>query len=155
MSQLTTIAGTVSGVEVSTTTTTSTTVSPNSSVPSTSAFTHSMVYFRVDNRPVYMTVRANVRNGDVITAAGHDKGEFEIIALRNHSTKTIYSLPEPKNMGMIVIGLVCGVMTIKFMGFGLLLIVLAIQKFFESQKKTNLIKDAWAMVEKEPAPSRN
>lgn len=155
MDQLTTIAGRVSGVEVSTTTTTSTTVSPNSSVPSTSAFTHSMVYFRVDNRPVHMTVRVNVRNGDVITAAGHQKGEFEIIAFHNHTTKTIYSLPEPKTMGMIVGCLVCGVMTISFMGFGLLLIILAIQNFYVSQKKTKLIKNALAMVEKAPAPVIN
>lgn len=152
MEQLTTIAGVVSGVRVdsSVTVNTSVSVSPGTySNPSSTTQTvkKDTTNFRVDNRPVYMPVAVNLTNGDVVTAAGLQKGEFEAIAVHNHTTKTMYWMPEPSTVPEIIY-IVIGFFTIGLFGIGWLLIGGGIVFMVNKQKRIKLIKDARALAQK-------
>jgi hypothetical protein len=107
--------------------------------------------FRIDNRPAYMPVAINIANGDVVTAAGITKGEFEAIAVHNHTTKTMYWVPEPSIVPEILY-IVVGVIWIMFHKFGWILIVGAILFMINKNMKISLIRQARAMANKAQAP---
>lgn len=162
MSQLTTITGVVSGVRVdsSVTVNTSTNVTihdgsmPSQTSSSSQAVKNETTIFRVDNKPSYMSVAINITNGDIVTAAGVDKGEFETLAVHNHTTKTIYWVPIPSLVPEIAY-IVVGVITLAFHKIGWLVIIGAILFMMNKKRQINLIKDAKLMVQKAPAPARN
>lgn len=152
MSPLTTLAGTVSGLSVDQSVTVNTSVSQNSGTTNTTTTQKTTVNFRIDNRPAYMNVAVNLTNGDVITAAGIQKGEFETIAFHNHTTNTIYSLPEPKPLiigivGFIVFILVSWIPFVNIITFGM-----AIYYFLDATKKKKQINEAWDTVKKASKP---
>lgn len=154
MDLLTTITGTVSGVRVDSSVTVNTSVSVNqdgyassSSSTSTETVKKEITNFRVDNRTAYMSVAINLTNGDVVTASGLQKGEFEAIAVNNHTTKTMYWMPEPSIVPEIIY-IVIGVFTIGLYGIGWLLIGGGIWYLINKKKRIKLIKDARAVVEK-------
>lgn len=82
---MTTISGAVSGVREHTN------VSGNRDQVQTSRSVH----FRIGNRPAHMKSTPHLMDGDVVTVAGKDSAEFEIIALRNESTGVIYQVVNP------------------------------------------------------------
>lgn len=154
MGQLTTIKGTVSGVRVdsSVTVNTSVSVAPNAyNSPSTTSSTETVkketTCFRVDNRPMYMMVAINITNGDSVTVAGLEKGEVEAIAVNNHTTKTMYWVPEPSIVPEIIY-IVLGIFTTGFYGIGFLLIGGGTLFLINKQSRIKQIKDARAMVQK-------
>lgn len=59
---------------------------------SQSVKTESTTEFRIDQRPANLAATCNLTIGDKVVAAGHDKPELEVLALRNDSTNVIYSL---------------------------------------------------------------
>lgn len=162
MAQLTTISGTVSGVRVDTSFTVNTSVSVNqatSSIPTTTTSSSETVKtekmnFRVDNRPVYMPVAINLSNGDVATVAGFVKGEFEALAVHNHTTKTMYWVPVPSLIPEIAY-IVVGVIMLAFHKIGWVLIGGAILFMINKNNQIKQIKDAQAMVNKAPASAKN
>ena len=89
MGQVTMIKGTVSGVRVdsSITVNTSTNVTvneggmPNQSSSSSETVKTNTTVFRIDNKPSNMPFAINITNGDAVTAAGLQKGEFEVVAI--------------------------------------------------------------------------
>ena len=161
MSQLTTITGTVSGVRVDTSFTVNTSVSVNqaaSSIPATTTSSSETVKtekmnFRVDNRPVIMPVAINLTNGDIATVAGFMQGEFEALAVHNHTTKTMYWVPIPSIVPEIAY-MVVGVIWLMFHQSGWILIIGAILYMMNKKKRINLIKDAKVMVQKAQAPAK-
>lgn len=95
---MTTISGAVSGVREQAH------VSGNRETVQTRHSTH----LRIANRPSHMKNSANLMDGDVVTAAGIDRAEFEIIALRNESTGVIYQVVNPMfQMGAGVVMILC------------------------------------------------
>jgi hypothetical protein len=152
MSQITTISGTVSGVRLDSSITVNTTVSvPQGAVPGTTTSSSETVKtekmnFRVDNRPVYMPVAINIANGDVVTAAGIQRGEFEAIALTNHTTKTMYWVPKPSTVPDIIY-IVVGVLTLMFHKIGWLLIGGAIFFMMGKKNRIKIINEACAMTQ--------
>jgi hypothetical protein len=154
---MTTISGTVSGVRLDSNITVNTTVSVPQGAASGPATTSSqtvkteLMNFRIDNRPATMGVAINIANGDVVTAAGFQKGEFETLAVHNHTTKTMYWMPEPRTIPEIIY-MVVGVITIMFHKIGWLLIVGAILFMMNKKSKIKLIREACAMANKTPAP---
>lgn len=159
MSQVTTISGTVSGVRLDSTVAVNTSVTvnqggdytPASTSTSTSTVKTDTMNFRVDNRPCYMPVAINITNGDVVTAAGIQKGEFDVLAINNHTTKTMYWVPMPSKVPEIGY-IVTGVIWLMFHVTGWLCIGGAILFIMKKNKRIKLIRDAQAMVEKAQAP---
>ncbi len=152
MSQLTTLSGVVSGLRVDTNITVNTTYSPNSNTASSTTTKTTTFNFRIDNRPAYMTVAVNLTNGDVITAAGIQRGEFEVIVFNNHTTKTIYSLPT-QNPLWGLIGVVFGWMFSDlpyFIGWGIF--ASGAYYFWKTSTKKNKVKAAMKLVEKATPP---
>lgn len=49
-------------------------------------------HFRIGNRPANLAGTFNLSVGDVVTAAGKDSAEFQVLALRNDTTNMIYSV---------------------------------------------------------------
>lgn len=171
MSALTAITGVVSGVRVDTSITVNTTVSTpsgtaygtepggtfgtfGSTSTSTQTVKKELMNFRVDNRPVNMPVAINLTNGDIATVAGFMQGEFEALAVHNHTTRTMYWVPIPSLVPEIAY-IVVGVIWLMFHKFGWILIIGAILFMMNKKKRINLIKDAKVMVQKAPAPVRN
>lgn len=160
MGQLTTISGAVSGVRLDSSVAVNTTVTvnqgteytPATSSASTSTVKTEQMNFRIDNRPVYMPVAINITNGDVVTAVGIQKGEFDAIAVNNHTTKTMYWVPEPSMVAEIGY-IVTGVIWIMFHISGWLVIGGAVLFMMNKQKKIALIRDARAMAQKAQAPA--
>ena len=162
MGELTAITGTVSGVRVDSSVTVNTSVTvnqPDAYVPASSSTSSQAVkkettYFRVDNRPAYMSVAINITNGDSVTMAGVQQGEIEAIAVNNHTTKTMYWIPEPSTVPEIIY-IVIGVFTMGLYGIGWLLIGGGILFMINKKKRIKLIKDARALVQKGQAPAAN
>jgi hypothetical protein len=66
------------------------------------------IHLRIGNRPAYMKSSPNLMDGDVVTVAGKDSAEFEIMALRNESTGVIYQVMNPLfGMGAGVAVILC------------------------------------------------
>lgn len=157
MSQITTISGKVSGVRLDSSVTVNTTVSVPQGAASGPATTSSQTVktetlnFRVDNRPAYMPVAINIADGDVVTAAGFQKGEFEAVAVHNHTTRTTYWVPEPTTVPEIIY-IVVGIITLMFHQIGWLVIGGAILFMANKKKKIKLIRAASAMARQTPAP---
>ncbi len=155
MGQLTTITGPVSGVRLDSSVSVNTTVSvtggteyaPATTSTSSQTVKSEKMNFRIDNRPVHMPVAINIANGDQVTAAGFQSGEFEALAVNNHTTKTMYWVPKPSivpEIGYIV----TGVIWLMFHVSGWLCIGGAVLFILNKKKKIKLIRDAQAMVEK-------
>jgi hypothetical protein len=151
MAQLTTLSGAVSGLRVDQSVTVNTTVTENTGA-STSTTTKTMVNFRIDNRPAYMNVSVNLSNGDIITAAGIQRGEFETIAFHNHTTKTIYSLPEPHVVIITILAFIVVILTVWIPFLGLVTLGVGIYYVLDAIKKKKQINDAWKIVEKAAMP---
>jgi hypothetical protein len=156
MGQITAVSGTVSGVRLDSSVSVTTTVSvPQSeygtATASTSTVKTDLMNFRVDNRPVYMPVAINITNGDVVTAAGFQKGEFEALSVFNHTTKTSYWVPEPSTVPEIIY-MVVGVIVLMFHISGWLVIGGAVLFMMNKNKKIKQIRDARAMA-KDAQPS--
>lgn len=159
MSSLHILSGTVSGVRVSSSTTVNTTVSNTghtsytapTTTTSTQVVTKEAMNFRIDNRAAFMDVKINLNDGDKVAAACVQNGEFEVIAIRNFTTKMIYFLPKPAIYPEIIY-IVIGVFTMGFYGIGFLLIGGGIWFLINKQKKIKLISDACVLVEKASAP---
>jgi hypothetical protein len=49
-------------------------------------------HFRIGNRPANVAGTFNLSVGDVVTAAGRDSAEFQVLALRNDTTNMLYSV---------------------------------------------------------------
>lgn len=142
---LTKITGVVSGLQVNSSVSVSTTVANN--VPSTTATTSTTTSFRIDNRPAHMKVQVNLSNGDNITAAGIQKGEMEVMALNNHTTKTMYWVPEPHPAVYWICGffILFGVLTLTIV-IGIFMLGAGGYTLMKSLKKKKLINEAKAMV---------
>ena len=160
---LTTITGAVSGVRVdsSITVNTSTNVTvnegamPNQASSSSQTVRTNTTIFRVDNKPSYMPFAINIANGDVVTAAGVAKGEFEVVAINNHTTKTIYFVPKPSIVPEIICMFIGFCFRNSYNGIGWLFMGGAILFMVIKSSKIKRIKDACAMVEKAQAPAKN
>ncbi|MBL8013899.1 MAG: hypothetical protein JNN05_08635 [Candidatus Omnitrophica bacterium] len=156
---LTTVTGKVSGVRVDSSVTVNTSVTVNQngySNPSSSSsqtVKKDTTYFRVDNKPAYMSVAINITNDDSVTVAGVQQGEFEAIAVNNHTTKTMYWMPEPSTVPEIIY-IVIGVFTRGIYGIGWLLIGGGILFLVNKKKRIKLIKDARALVQNAPLPAK-
>ncbi len=157
MSQMTVLSGVVSGVRLDTSISVNTTVSvpqgPASgpATASSSTVKTDLMNFRIDNRPVYMPVAINIANGDVVTAAGIQKGEFEAIAVHNHTTRTMYWVPEPSTVPEIIY-IVVGVIVLMFHITGWLVIGGAVLFMMNKNAKIGRIRQAIAIANKTPAP---
>jgi len=57
--------------------------------------TQRSVHLRIGNRAAFMKSSPNLADGDMVTAAGNDGAEFQIIALRNESTGVLYTEINP------------------------------------------------------------
>lgn len=156
MSNMISVTGTVSGTRTDTSISVSNTTTVNTSEysPTTTSSSQTTVEksmcFRIDNRPANMAVAINLTNGDMVTAAGFQKGEFEVLALNNHTTRTMYWVPEPPTYPEIIY-MIVGVIVLMFHKIGWLVIGGAILFLMNKKKKINLIRQAKAMVEKAPA----
>jgi hypothetical protein len=77
--------------------------------------------FRIDNRPTLFQGEASIGDGDTVTVAGIEKGEFRALAVRNESTGVEYP---GQIMLLYVIGALCILLGIPFVflfvGFPLL-----------------------------------
>ncbi len=158
MGQITTLSGVVSGVRLDSSITVNTTVSVpqgpatyGSTTTSSETVKTEKMNFRIDNRPVHMPVAINIANGDVVTAAGIMKGEFEAIAVNNHTTRTMYWVPVPSTVPEIIY-IVVGVIWLMFHKSGWILIIGAILFMMNKKKEIGMIRQARAMVEKATAP---
>lgn len=157
MGQITTLSGVVSGVRLDTRIAVNTTVTVPQGGASGAATTSSetvkteLMNFRIDNRPVYMPVAINIANGDVVTAAGIQKGEFEAIAVHNHTTRTMYWVPEPSTVPEIIY-MVVGVIVLMFHIAGWLVIGGAVLFLMNKNAKIGRIRQAIAIANKTPAP---
>ena len=163
MGQVTMIKGTVSGVRVdsSITVNTSTNVTvneggmPNQSSSSSETVRTNTTVFRIDNKPSYMPFAINITNGDAVTAAGLQKGEFEVVAINNHTTKTIYFVPKPSIVPEFIYMFIGFCFRNSYGGIGWLFIGGAILFMVIKSVKIKRIKDACAMVDKAQAPAKN
>lgn len=67
--------------------------------------------FRIDNRPAMFQGEASIGDGDTVTVAGIEKGEFKALAVRNESTGVEYP---GQIMLLYVIGALCILLGIPF-----------------------------------------
>jgi hypothetical protein len=67
--------------------------------------------FRIDNRPAVFQGEASIGDGDTVTLAGFDKGEFRALAVRNESTGVEYP---GQTILLYVIGALCILLGIPF-----------------------------------------
>jgi hypothetical protein len=153
MSKLTTLSGVVSGLRVDSNVTVNTTVSAETGATSTSTSKTTTVNFRIDNRPAYMNVPVNLNNGDIVTAAGIQRGEFETIAIHNHTTKTLYSLPKPPFVVISIVAFMVVILTVWIPVWGLISLAIGIYYVVDAYLKKQRINEAWKIVEKAPMPS--
>ena len=59
---------------------------------------------RIGDRVVFMKPGIdNISNGDLVTAAGIAEAEFNILAIRNESTRLIYTVPDPGQAAKMII----------------------------------------------------
>ncbi len=159
MGQITMMSGTVSGVRLDSSVAVNTSVTvtggmdhtPPTTSTSTSTVKTDTMNFRVDNRPAHMPVAINLSNGDLVTVAGFPKGELEVLAVHNHTTKLVYWVPEPSTVPEIIY-IVVGVIVLMFHWSGWLVIGGAVLFMMNKNKKIKQIRDARAIVEKAPAP---
>lgn len=164
MSDIVSVAGVVSGARVDTSisvhnTTTVTNHDTSSYAPSATTSSETIVNknmcFRIDNRPANMKVAVNLTNGDLVTAAGLQKGELEVLAINNHTTRTMYWVPKPHILGHVV-NVVTGVGAYAF-GFHLIsyaLLGLGLWFLIPALNRRRQIAIACAIVTKAPAPSK-
>jgi len=148
---LTKISGVVSGLQVNSNIAVNTTVTNNTDMApgttTTSVTSTTTLSFRIDNRPANMKVRINLSNGDNVTAAVIQKGEMEVIALNNHTTKTMYWIPEP-GMAVFVgsgITFLIGFVT-RAEFYGILFLLGSGFYLFKNLKTKKMITEAKAMV---------
>ncbi|MCA9402957.1 MAG: hypothetical protein KC897_04185 [Candidatus Omnitrophica bacterium] len=136
-------------MQISSNVTVNTTVTTDNAPASatSSVTTTTTTAFRIDNKPAFMSMRVNLTNGDSVTAAGRQNGEFHILALNNRTTNTIYSLPQPGS-GMFVLAVlavISGVYTLKVL-LGFILIPLGVYAFQKLSKAKKAIEEAKKMV---------
>lgn len=161
MSEIISISGTVSGARVDTSISVNNTTTVNNygsssyATPSTTTSSQTVVNktmsFRIDNRPANLDVAVNLTNGDLVTAAGLSKGELEVLALHNHTTHMLYTVPGPNTVAPIIY-IVIGVLTIGLYGIGYLLIGGGIWFLMNASKRKQQIATACAIVKNAPAP---
>jgi hypothetical protein len=84
-------------------------------------------------------------DGDMVTAAGVDGNEFTVIALRNDTTKTIHTIPQPKAL-LAIVFIVLGLLTLWLMLLGTIFIVIGLGYWVHVRKKTRQIKEALALL---------
>lgn len=162
MSGIISVAGKVSGVRLDTSVSVSNTTTVNNygdsgySAPSTTTSSQTVVNknmtFRINNTAANMPVAVNLTDGDLVTAAGFQKGELKVIALHNHTTRLLYTVPKANNTVGAIIDIVIGVFTINFYGLGYFLIGLGIWLLVSATKKNMQIAEASRLVEKAPVP---
>lgn len=159
MSQLVTIAGVVSGVRVDSSITVNTSVSvnqgtsyANSSSSSTETVKKETTIFRVDNKPARFPMAINITNGDIATAAGLQKGEFEVVAIKNHTTNTMYWVRKPSIVPEIV-SMVIGWCFHGYHGLGWILVIGGACFLVSKSRRINLVKNACDIVRKAQPPS--
>jgi hypothetical protein len=156
MSKIVSLTGTVSGARVDTSisvnnTTTINNYGSSSYAPTATTSSQTVVNktmaFRIDNRPANLAVAVNLTNGDSVTAAGIDKAEFEVLAINNHTTRTMYWVPGPNTIAPVIY-IVIGVFTTGLYGIGWLLIVGGILFLSAANKRKGQIAEAKALVKK-------
>lgn len=162
MSEVITVAGKVSGARVDTSISVNNTTTVNnydsSSYAAPTATTTSQTVvnktmtFRIDNRPANLSVAVNLTDGDLVTAAGLQKGELEVLALHNHTTRMLYTVPGA-NTSAPIIYIVVGVLTTGFWGIGFLLIGGGIWFLLNATKRNKQIAEGSALVHKAPVPA--
>lgn len=149
MKQVTTLSGKVSGLRVDSDINVSTTVT-NNNVSTSTAVTKTIV-FRIDNRPAFMKTTVNLSDGDMVTAAGVGAVELDVLAINNHTTKTMYWIPEPNQVPAIIC-FVLGVLTLGLFMVGLILIGMGVYYYNDAATKKKLIGEARALVNAAKAP---
>lgn len=158
MSHVISISGVVSGARVDTSISVHNTITVNSpdsySAPRATTSSETVVTktmtFRVDNRPANMNVAINLTNGDNVTIAGFQKGEFEVLALNNHTTRTMYWVPGA-NTWAPVIYIIIGVCFRNSHWLLYLLIVGGIGFLIAAVMRNGQIATAKSLVQKAPA----
>lgn len=160
MSEIFSVAGKVSGARVDTSISVNNTTTVNNydsgyAAPTTTTSSQTVVnktmMFRIDNRPANLSTAVNLTDGDLVTAAGLQKGELEVLALHNHTTRMLYSVPGANTVAPIIY-IIVGVLTIGLFGIGYLLIGGGIWFLMNAKKRNKQIADASALVHKAPAP---
>jgi hypothetical protein len=101
--------------------------------------------FRIGNRPVSMDGFVSLVDGDLVTAAGVDGNSFQVIALRNDTTRTVHTIPQPKAV-LAFVFIALGVMTLWLMLIGVLFILVGVGYWIKTQSKKRLITDALAAL---------
>jgi hypothetical protein len=142
MADMVTLSGPVSAVRLNQNVAVTTTVAPTT-ISSSPTAVHSTMTFRIGNRPVSMEGAVSLVDGDMVTAAGVDDNDFKVIALRNDTTKTIHTIPQPKAI-LAIVFIVLGVVTLWLMLLGTIFIVIGLGYWFNAHKKKKRIKDALA-----------
>ena len=142
MADIAILTGAVSAVRLNQNVAVTTTVTPTM-VSSSPTAVHSSMTFRIGNRPASMDGAVSLIDGDMVTAAGLEGNEFKVIALRNDTTKTIHTIPQPKAI-LAIVFIVLGVVTLWLMLLGTIFIVIGLGYWFNAHKKKKRIKDALA-----------
>ena len=73
---------------------------------------------RIGDRAAFMkSAIDNISNGDRVTAAGIAEAEFNILALRNESTRLIYTVPDPGSglKFILIVGTALSIITLPLM----------------------------------------
>ena len=144
MADIVTLSGSVSAVQLHQNVAVAANVTPGTISSAPTAVYRTMT-FRIGNRPVSMDGAVSLIDGDLVTAAGVDGNEFKVIALRNDTTRMVYTIPQPKPV-LAVIFIVLGVLTLWLMLIGAIFIVLGLGYWMNAQKKKGQIRDALARL---------
>ena len=144
MATMATLTGPVSAVRVTQHVELTTTPTPTGSVSSPTAV-HNNMTFRIGNRPVSMDGFVSLVDGDLVTAAGVAGENFQVIALRNDTTRTVHTIPRPKAV-LAFVFIALGVMTLWLMLIGIVFIVIGVVYWIKAQGKKRLITDALATL---------
>ena len=144
MADLVTLSGPVSAVRLNQNVAVMTTVTP-ATITSSPTAVHSTMTFRIGTRPVSMDGAVSLVNGDMVTAAGVDGNEFKVVALRNDTTKTVHTIPQPKAI-LAIVFIVLGILTLWLMLLGTIFIGIGLAYWVNAQKKKRQIKEALALL---------
>jgi hypothetical protein len=147
MDQITTLAGPVGSIQLGQ----NITVTTNGSQTTATAVQNTMG-FRIANRPVSIKIAVNLTDGDMVTAAGIQRGEFEILALNNHTTQTIYSVPKSGGGCAAVFLFVLGIPMLAFFLLGVIPMIVGVLAWLHAQKEQKQLEEALARVKSAPAP---
>jgi hypothetical protein len=144
MATIAILSGPVSAVRVSQDLAVTTMPTPTGSASSPTAVHNSMT-LRIGNRPVSMDGFVSLVDGDLVTAAVVDGNNFQVIALRNDTTRTVHQIPQPKAV-LAFVFIALGVMTLWLMLIGVLFILVGVGYWIKAQSKKRLITDALAAL---------